>query len=184
LVSVESYLQTTGAVLTGHFRLASGRHSAEYIEKFRIMEDPSATVPLCGMIATHFRSQDPTVVVGPAMGGVILAFETARQLGVRAIFTEKDRDGRHVFDRGFQVREGDRVLVVDDVLTTGGSVRQVLDLLRKIEANVVGVGFLIDRSGGSVEFGLPTFACHTMTIESFDPASCPLCEKGLPLVET
>lgn len=184
MVSVESHLEATGAVQEGHFRLASGRHSARYIEKFRIMEDPVATVALCGMIADHYRPSAPTVVVGPAMGGVILAFETARQLGVRAIFTEKDADGRHIFDRGFEVRPGDRVLVVDDVLTTGGSVRQVLDLLRGLDANLLGVGFLIDRSGSAVDFGIPFYACHTMLIESYDPVSCPLCAQGLPLVIT
>jgi orotate phosphoribosyltransferase len=183
-VNVEDYIRATGALLNGHFKLASGRHSARYIEKFRIMEDPKATTALCGMIADHFRGAAPTVVVGPAMGGVILAFETARHLGVRAIFTEKDAAGRHLFDRGFQLRPDDRVLVVDDVLTTGGSVRQVLDLVSGMGRNVIGVGFLIDRAGGRVDFGIPSFACHQMDIESFDPASCPLCDKGLPLVET
>jgi orotate phosphoribosyltransferase len=183
-VDVEAFIKSTGALLNGHFKLASGRHSAQYIEKFRIMEDPDATVALCGMIAEHFRSSGPTVVVGPAMGGVILAFETARQLGVRAIFTEKDSDGRHMFDRGFEVKMDDRVLVVDDVLTTGGSVRQVLGLLTRMDRNVIGVGFLIDRAGGSVDFGIPFFACQQLSIESFDAAACPLCHKGLPLVET
>jgi len=115
---------------------------------------------------------------------VILAFDTARQLGVRSIFAEKDAAGRLVLERGFRVRPGERVLVVDDVLTTGGSVRQVLDLLRGAGADILGVGFLIDRSGGGVDFGVPFYACHTMSIESFDPASCPLCVRGLPLVET
>jgi orotate phosphoribosyltransferase len=148
------------------------------------MEDPVATVALCGMIAEHFRGQNPQCLVGPAMGGVILSFETARQLGVRAIFAEKDSAGRLMFDRGFKVAPGEKVVVVDDVLTTGGSVRQVLDILRDLGADILGVGFLIDRSGGKIDLGVPYFACHTMTIESFDPASCPLCEKGLPLVET
>jgi orotate phosphoribosyltransferase len=181
VVGVESHLAATNAIKEGHFQLASGRHSARYIEKFRIMEDPGATVALCGMIAEHYRPAAPTVVVGPAMGGVILAFETARRLGVRDIFREMDGDGRHVFDRGFEVRPDDRVLVVDDVLTTGGSVRQVLDLLRGLDANLVGVGFLIDRSGSAVDFGIPFYACHTMLIESYAATDCPLCEKGLPL---
>ena len=184
MVDVEAFLQSTGALLTGHFRLASGRHSAQYIEKFRIMEDPVATVALCGLIAERFRPTNPATVIGPAMGGVILSFETARHLGVHSLFTEKDADGRHILDRGFQVKAGERVLLVDDVLTTGGSVRQVLDLLRGLGAEVIGVGFLIDRSGGAVDFGVPSFACHTMSIESFDAAACPLCEKGLPLIET
>jgi orotate phosphoribosyltransferase len=183
-VDVEEYLRKTNALLQGHFKLASGRHSARYIEKFRIMEDPAATTALCGLIADHYRAARPEVVVGPAMGGVILAFETGRQLGVRNIFTEKDANGRHVVERGFMLTPGERALVVDDVLTTGGSVRQALDLVRGTGADVIGVGFLIDRSGGSVDFGVPFFACHTMSIESYDPAACPLCREGLPLVET
>jgi orotate phosphoribosyltransferase len=118
------------------------------------------------------------------MGGVILAFETARQLGVRSIFAEKDEAGKLVFDRGFQIAPGEKVLVIDDVLTTGGSVRQVLDLVHAFGPEIVGVAFLIDRSGGAVDFGLPFYACHSMSIESFDPAACPLCEEGLPLVQT
>ncbi|HXH20847.1 MAG TPA: orotate phosphoribosyltransferase [Dehalococcoidia bacterium] len=184
MVDVEEYLRKTSALLQGHFKLASGRHSARYIEKFRIMEDPAATTALCGMIAARYREAGIEVVVGPAMGGVILAFETARQLGVRDIFTEKDASGRHVIERGFQLRPGERALVVDDVLTTGGSVRQALELVRATGAEVAGVAFLIDRSGGAVDFGVPFFACHTMSIESYDPASCPLCREGLALVET
>jgi orotate phosphoribosyltransferase len=181
---VDALLKPTGAVLTGHFRLTSGRHSGIYIEKFRIMEDPPATVALCGMIADHFRGQGVSVVVGPAMGGVILAFETARQLGVRSIFAEKGADGELIFDRGFGVQPGERVLVVDDVLTTGGSVRRVLDLLEQAQADVAGIGFLIDRTNGGVDFGVPFFACHSMKVESFPPDDCPLCRAALPLVET
>lgn len=183
MVDVPAFLESTGALLNGHFKLASGRHSSQYIEKFRIMEDPVATTALCGLIADHYRPSSPVTVVGPAMGGVILSFETAKQLAVRAIFAEKDSAGGLVFGRGFKVAPGERVLVVDDVLTTGGSVRQVLNLLRDAKADIVGVAFLIDRSPG-VDFGVPYFACHAMAIDSFDPASCPLCEKGLTLVET
>jgi orotate phosphoribosyltransferase len=182
-VDVPQLLASTGALLSGHFQLTSGRHSGQYIEKFRIMEDPAATTALCGLIAAHYRPAAPTVVVGPAMGGVILAFETARQLGRRAVFAEKADDDLR-FDRGFEVRPDDRVLVVDDVLTTGGSVRKLLRLLAGLGAEVVGVGFLVDRSGGAVDFGVPFYACHTMMIESYDPAACPLCAQGLPLVVT
>ena len=106
VTDIDSLLRSTGAILEGHFRLASGRHSGTYIEKFRIMEDPAATTALCGMIADHFRDAGATVVVGPAMGGVILAYETARQLGVRTIFAEKDADGGLIFDRGFEIAPG------------------------------------------------------------------------------
>lgn len=183
-MDVDSLLRSTGAVLEGHFKLASGRHSGIYVEKFRIMEDPEATSTLCGMIADHFRSSGASVVAGPAMGGVILAYETARHLGLRNIFSEKDKDGVHYFDRGFRVEPGQPVLVVDDVLTTGGSVRRVLTLLDEAGAKVVGIGFLIDRTNGGVDFGVPSYACHRMEVESYAPEDCPLCREGLELIET
>ena len=181
---IDALLRSTGAVLEGHFRLTSGRHSGVYVEKFRIMENPDATTALCGMIAEHYKGQGVTTVVGPAMGGVILAFETARLMGVQNVFAEKDAEGGLFFDRGFGFTPGQPVLVVDDVLTTGGSDKQVLSLVQKAGAKVVGVGMLIDRTGGKVDFGVPFFACHDMVIESYDPADCPLCKQGLELVIT
>ena len=183
-LEVDSLLVRTGAILQGHFRLTSGRHSPTYIEKFRIMEDPVATTALCGMIADRFRNENMSVVVGPATGGIILASETARQLGVRAIFAEKSEASGLKFDRGFTLSPGEKTLIVDDVLTTGGSVRQVLSLVTAAAADVRGIGFLIDRTAGAVDFGHPLFACHAFTIESYDPTACPLCRAGLPLVET
>jgi orotate phosphoribosyltransferase len=183
LTDVDALLRSTGAILEGHFRLASGRHSGTYIEKFRIMEDPRATSELCAMIAGRFRDAGATLVVGPATGGIILAYETARHLGLKAIFAEKGRDGL-IFDRGFGVGPAQPVLVVDDVLTTGGSVRQVLSLVDEAKAKVVGVGMLIDRTNGGVDFGVPFYACHAMNIESYPADDCPLCRQGLPLVET
>jgi orotate phosphoribosyltransferase len=183
-LDIDALLRSTGAVLEGHFRLASGRHSGTYIEKFRIMEDPAATTTLCGMIADRFREEGVTAVAGPAMGGVILAFETARQLGVRNVFAEKDGQGGLYFDRGFEIGPGEPILVVDDVLTTGGSVKRLLSLLQDAGARVVGVAFLIDRTAGGVDFGLPLFACHSKQVESYEPDACPLCKQGLELVET
>ena len=183
-MDVDSLLRSTGAIMEGHFKLASGRHSGIYVEKFRIMEDPEATSAMCGMIAERFLDAGAALVIGPAMGGVILAFETARHMGLRNIFTEKDKDGVHHFDRGFAVEPGQPVLVVDDVLTTGGSVKRVLSLLEGAGAKVVGVGFLIDRTNGGVDFGVPFFACHRMNVESYAPDECPLCKQGLALVET
>jgi orotate phosphoribosyltransferase len=184
ITDVDALLRSTGAILEGHFRLASGRHSGVYIEKFRIMEDPPATAALCAMIAAHFCDSGATLVIGPAMGGVILAYETAKQLGLHGIFAEKDANGGLMFDRGFAVTPGQPVLVVDDVLTTGGSVRKVLTLLEAAGARVVGVGFLIDRTNGGIDFGVPFYACHAIQIESFAPDGCPLCAQGLELVET
>jgi orotate phosphoribosyltransferase len=183
-VDVDALLSATGAVLNGHFKLTSGRHSGTYIEKFRIMEDPQATTALCGMIADHFRASEVEVVAGPAIGGIILAYETARQLGVRNVFAEKAPDGNLSFERGFAVGAGERVLVVDDVLTTGGSVKKLLARLQDEGAEVTGVAFLIDRTAGAVDFGVPFYACSSLELESYDPETCPLCKKGLPLIET
>ncbi len=171
-------------MLEGHFRLASGRHSGTYIEKFRIMEDPAATVALCGMIADHYRGAGITLVVGPAMGGVILAYETARQLGIHSIYAEKDGQGGLMFDRGFKIAPSESVLVIDDVLTTGGSVRKTLELVEANGGKVAGVGFLIDRTNGAVDFGVPFYASHSMSVVSYPADDCPLCREGLPLVET
>jgi orotate phosphoribosyltransferase len=183
-LDVDALLSATGAVLNGHFRLTSGRHSGTYIEKFRIMEDPHATTALCGLIADHFRASDVEVVAGPAVGGIILAYETARQLGIRNVFAEKAPDGSLSFERGFAVGAGERVLVVDDVLTTGGSVKKLLAQLQGVCADVAGIAFLIDRTGGKVDFGVPFYTCRSLELESYDPETCPLCKKGLPLVET
>jgi orotate phosphoribosyltransferase len=122
--------------------------------------------------------------VGPAVGGVILAYETAKQLGVRSIFAEKGPKGELMFDRGFAVQPGQPVLVVDDVLTTGGSVKQVQSLLESFGADVRGIGMLIDRTAGGVEFDVPFYACHSMSVESYAPEDCPLCRQNLPLTIT
>jgi orotate phosphoribosyltransferase len=183
-LDVDALLRSTGAVLTGHFRLTSGRHSDTYVEKFRIMENPAATATLCAMIGDHYRDAGVTTVAGPAMGGVILAYETARHMGVRNIFAEKDASGQLYFDRGFAVEPGEPVLVIDDVLTTGGSMKRLIELLQNAGANIVGVAFLIDRTNGAVDFGLPFYACHVMNIESYAPDECALCKQGIELIET
>lgn len=184
MTDVDALLRSTGAMLEGHFQLTSGRHSGTYIEKFRIMENPGATTAMCGMIADHYRDAGAELVVGPALGGVILAFETARQLGVGSIYAEKDGQGGLFFDRGFKITPGQKVIVIDDVLTTGGSVRKTLDVVREAGGDVIGVAFLIDRTNGGVDFGVPFYACHAMSVESFPPDDCPLCRQGLPLAET
>ncbi|MEO8538638.1 MAG: orotate phosphoribosyltransferase [bacterium] len=180
--SLESLLQERGAVLRGHFQYASGRHGQIYIEKFRILQWPDVTGPMCEMIAEHFRGST-NLVAGPTTGGVILAYETARHLGLRSIIAEKPDDdsaGRE-FKRGFEIGPGDKVLVVDDVLTTGGSIRDVLDAVRARGAEVVGVGVLVDRTAGKVDFGVPFYACIPITVESWTPEECQLCKDGVPL---
>lgn len=185
--SLERLLQEAGALLDGHFQLTSGKHSARYVEKFRLLERPPQTEAMCRMIAEWSRGLRAEVVAGPATGGIIISYEVARALGLRSIFAESGDGGRQ-FKRGFTLHPGERVLVVDDVLTTGGSVRDVLDAVRRAGAAPVGVAVLVDRSGGILprkdfpgRIGLPFFACLTLDLPSYVPAACPLCAQGMPL---
>ncbi len=180
-IELERELETRGALLRGHFQLASGRHADTYIEKFRILQWPDLTGELCRQIADHFRGQ-ANLVAGPTTGGVILSYETARHLGLRSVIAERADSGKgREFKRGFEIGPGDRVLVVDDVLTTGGSVQDVLDAVRARGAEVTGVGLLVDRSGGKAQFGVPAFACLTVDVASWAPDECQLCRDGVPL---
>lgn len=169
-----------GAIKEGHFLLTSGLHSPVYWEKFRILQHPHLTGELCRNIIDQFRGDAVDLVAGPTTGGIILAFETARQLGVRGIFAEKVGNSR-VFRRDFEIVSGDRVLVVDDILTTGGSVRDTVEAVRKEGGTAVGVGVLVDRSDGSVTFDLPFFSCLCAPTVAYLPQQCPLCAAHIPL---
>jgi orotate phosphoribosyltransferase len=171
-------LADRGALLQGHFRLSSGRHSDRYISKFRILEEPKLVAPLANEIARAFRETRPTVVVSAAVGGIVLGYETARALGVKAIFVEKE-NGSAVLRRGFALGENDRVLIVEDVVTTGLSVREVIEVVRATGAHVAGVGAIVVR--GTAEFGVPTVALLQMPLESFEESECPLCARGVPI---
>ena len=180
--SLEALLEDRGAILRGHFQYASGRHGDTYIEKFRILQWPDVTEQMCKMIAERFRGV-PNLCAGPTTGGVILSYETARQLGLASIIAERKEEGsdEREFKRGFQIGPGDKVLVVDDVMTTGGSIRHVIDAVRARGAEVVGVAALVDRTLGKTDFGVPFFACITVDIESFEPADCEQCKSGVEL---
>ncbi len=170
-----------GAILEGHFLLTSGLHSPVYWEKFRVLQYPRYTEVLCRIIADHFRKDDIQVVAGPTTGGIILAFEVARQLGVKAIFAEKEGELR-VFRRGFSIEPGERVLVVDDILTTGNSITGVIEAAKKLGGNVIGVGVLVDRSEPKRQFGVPLFSCLRAPTVIYPPDKCPQCASGVPLV--
>jgi orotate phosphoribosyltransferase len=184
-IQLEHELEARGALLRGHFQFASGRHGDRYVEKFRILQWPDVTSEMCRLIADQFRGR-ANLVAGPTTGGVILSYETARHLGLRSIIAERKGEGvdAREFKRGFEIGAGDRVLVVDDVLTTGGSIREVIAAVRARGADVTGVGVLVDRAAGEVDFGVPLFACLTVDIASWAPAECPLCKQGVPLVVT
>jgi len=171
----------SGAVKEGHFLLTSGLHSPMYWEKFRILQYPHYTEKLCRLITQHFKQQKVELVAGPTTGGIILAFETARQLGVRSIFAEKEGEIR-VFRRDFNIAPGERVLIVDDILTTGGSLRGTMNAVDKLGGIVIGIGVLINRSTEKVDFGVPLFSCiHSPTVV-YTAEECPLCAAHIPLV--
>jgi orotate phosphoribosyltransferase len=178
---IEEIFKKSGAVLEGHFLLTSGRHSPVYWEKFKVLQFPDYTVQLCGMIADHFRQQKAQLVAGPTTGGIILAFEVARQLGVRGIFAEKTGEKERAFRRGFTVNPGERVLIVDDILTTGSSISEVMAAVKKLGGEVVGIGVLVDRSEEKIDFGVPLFSCLRSETITYPPEDCPLCAKGIPL---
>ncbi len=178
---VEKIFREAGAILEGHFELASGLHSATYWEKFRVLQHPHLTQRLCQMIAQRFQGEGVQVVAGPSLGGIIVAFEVARQLGANSIMAEREGEGR-AFRRGFILTPGERVLIVDDVLTTGTSVLQVMKAVRNYGGEPVGVGVLVDRSGG-VKFDVPFFSCHEVSVPSYTPEECPLCARGVALTK-
>jgi orotate phosphoribosyltransferase len=174
--------KAAGAIKEGHFLLASGLHSPVYWEKFRILQHPHLTEKLCRLIAQHFKGQKIDVVAGPTTGGIILAFETARQLGTRSIFAEKEGDVR-VFRRDFEIAPGERVLIVDDILTTGSSLRETINAVGKLRGIAIGIGVLVDRSAETLDFNLPFFSCLRAPTTVYSPQECPLCAAHIPLVK-
>ena len=170
-----------GAFLRGHFVYTSGRHGADYLEKFRILEDPKTTTALAAMIANEFSPLTPELVAGPTTGGIILAYEVARQLGVNAVYVERGEPGGRTLRRGFEIPPGARVLVVDDVVTTGGSVAETEACITRAGGVVIGIGVLADRTAGRAATAVPFFACLTVDFPSYPPDSCPQCAAGIPV---
>ena len=170
------------ALLEGHFRLTSGRHSDKYVQCARVLMIPKYTEALCKHIAEQFKDDQIDLVIGPAMGGIVISYEMARQLDVPSLFTERV-DGKMALRRNFEINPGDKVLVVEDVVTTGGSVVEVMDLVREKGGEVVGVGLLVDRSNGKVDLGVKTVPCLSMDVVSYEEDECPLCKEGKPIVK-
>ncbi|UCC43496.1 MAG: orotate phosphoribosyltransferase [Candidatus Zixiibacteriota bacterium] len=171
------------ALLTGHFKLTSGRHSDVYYEKFTLLKKPTICTEICREMAERFRSLGEVTVVGPTTGGIIIAYDVGRYLGMESIYAEPGDDGGRVFKRGFSLNKGQRVVIVDDILTTGRSIFEVIDLVRDYGAEITGVGVLLDRSGGSVEVDYPFHPLAMVSADSWEPADCPLCAKGVELTQ-
>jgi orotate phosphoribosyltransferase len=179
---LERELGARGALLSGHFKLSSGRHSDRFVQKFRILEDPSIVERIAATLVEQTQAYSPTVVVSAAVGGIVLGYEVARQIGrgVKAIFVEKE-NGIPALRRGFALDPGDRPLVVEDVVTTGGSVREVLAVLHARDVEAVVVGAIVRRQPS--DFGVPTIALLDLPVVSHDPSACPQCAAGEPITE-
>ena len=171
-----------GALKQGHFRLTSGLHSDRYMQCAALFQFPRESEQLCAALAEKFAGQKIDLVAGPALGGIIMAYEVARALGVPNIFSERE-EGKMTFRRGVRVEAGQKVLVVEDVVTTGGSVKEVIGLVRAAGGEVVGVGSVVDRSGGKADFGVPFQALMTLEATNWKEEDCPLCKEGVPIVK-
>jgi orotate phosphoribosyltransferase len=183
--AVLELFRATGAYLNGHFRLTSGLHSPEYLQCALVLADPRHAEQLGASLAEALRpiAGQVDVVVSPAMGGLIIGHEVARALGVRHIFTERDAERKMSLRRGFTVAAGQRAVVIEDVVTTGGSSVEVIALLRSMGAEAVAAGSIIDRSGGAADLGVPRRALATLKVVTWDPAACPKCAEGSPVVK-
>ena len=184
---VLSLFETTGAYLKGHFRLTSGLHSPEYLQCALVLQHPLHAEVLGGQLAKSLRllfDEAPVeIVVSPAVGGLIIGHEVARALGARHIFTERNVDRSMTLRRGFRVEPRERAVVVEDVITTGGSTLEVVELLRTAGVEVLAAGSIIDRSGGAASVGVPRVALQTLQATTWSPEDCPLCREGIPVVK-
>ncbi len=170
----------TKALLEGHFQLTSGLHSSQYFQCARVLQYPKYLHLFAGEIVRHFQDSEIELVISPAIGGIVVGTEVGRMLGARTIFAER-KDGSMQVRRGFDIRQGERVLVVEDVVTTGGSVAEVADLAQRAGAVLAGVGTIVDRSNGTVTFPTKQFSVLEMNVVAHKPGDCPLCQKGIPV---
>ena len=175
-------LKEAGVLQEGHFLLTSGRHSDKYMQCAKIFQHTKYSEELCAALAEKFQDKGVELVIGPAIGAIQMSYEVSRHLGVKNIFAERE-NGEMTLRRGFTIEPGQKVLVVEDVVTTGGSVREVIDIVRKNGGEVVGLGVIVDRTGGKIDFGVPLESVISMEVISYEADECPLCKEGLPLVK-
>ncbi len=172
----------TKALLEGHFQLTSGLHSNQYFQCAKVLQYPKYLHLLAGEIAKHFEYSDIEVVLSPAIGGVVVGTEVGRMLGARTLFAER-KDGKMELRRGFEVRPSERCLVVEDVVTTGGSIFEVVDIVNKEKGQLAGVGYIVDRSNGKINFESKHFSVLQLDVVAYKPEECPLCAQGIPVVK-
>ncbi len=174
--------ESSGALLSGHFLLSSGLHSPHYFQCAKVLQYPKYTEQLCREIVNNVKNDTIDCVVSPAVGGLVVGQECARQLGCRAIFAERE-NGVMTLRRGFEILHDERVFVVEDVVTTGGSVKEVIELVKGVGAEVIGVGFIVDRSNGKKIFDEPAYSVFQMDVVTHKPEKCPLCKEDVPIVK-
>jgi len=172
----------SGAFLEGHFVLTSGLHSPHYFQCAKVLQYPGHAQKLCWEIACHYLTENISTVIAPAVGGIVVAHEVARLIKARSIFAERE-GGKMALRRGFEISSSENVLVVEDVITTGGSVKEIIELVEQSGASLKGVGVLVDRSEGRAEFPVDLFSLLKMDVVTYKPEACPLCDEGLPLVK-
>jgi orotate phosphoribosyltransferase len=178
---VQKIFESVGAIRSGHFELTSGLHSGTYIQCAMVLQHPQPAEALGRALAEHFKDSKISCVVAPAMGGITIGYEVARALGVRSLWVERDRSGQMALRRGWAIQPGERVLVVEDVWTTGGSTRETISVVQQEGGTVVAAGALIDRTGGRLDLSVPAHALLTMQVPTYEPEQCPLCRSGVPI---
>jgi orotate phosphoribosyltransferase len=178
-MSVE-ILKETGALLEGHFLLSSGLHSNRYAQNAKLLQYPDKAAQVLSVVAEKVKDLDIDVLVGPAMGGIIVAYELGRQLGKRAIFTERENNVM-TLRRGFEIHKGEKVLITEDVVTTGKSSFESVKVIEEMGGEVIGIACIVDRS--VKEIGLPVYSAMRLDIQTYEPDDCPLCRQGIPLVK-
>jgi orotate phosphoribosyltransferase len=179
---VLTIFKQTGALLDGHFRLTSGLHSPQYFQCALVLQDPVQAQKLCWEIASQFMTENVDVVIAPAVGGIVVAQEVARLISARAIFAERE-NGVMTLRRGFSIKPDEKVLVVEDVVTTGGSIKEVIELVKSVGADLKGVGFLVDRSQGKVDFPVRKYSVLEMEVITYEPDNCPICKQNIPVIK-
>lgn len=180
--AILNIFKKTNALLTGHFLLSSGLHSPNYLQCALLLADPKVAGKLCKLLAAKIKELNPTIVVAPALGGVLVSYEVARALKVKGVFTERV-DGNMCLRRGFSLSKEDKVLVVEDVITTGKSTNEVIDVVKSCGAQLVGVASIADRSGGKVNFSVPQYSLIKVDIPAYKGEDCPLCKQNIPVVK-
>lgn len=174
--------KSTNALLEGHFLLTSGRHSNKYFQCAQVLQHTKQTSEICAVLAEEFKDKGIQTVIAPAIGGIVVGQEVARQLGARFIWAERE-DKKMTLRRSFEISEGEKILVCEDVVTTGGSVKEVIDIAKEKGAEIVGVGVIVDRSNGTADFGVPMKSTLQLEVISYEPENCPICKEGLELVK-